>query len=153
MKHLALLALLFAALPSASIANAGAVEQQIRANERAMNDAYAANDLDKYFGFYADGMSAIFFNERTTLPAYRKSWTDSVHAGNIVKAVKLDDMQVHVLPAGDVAIASYRIDVTNQRANGAVATEKAFETDVWARHKGAWKVVHVHYALAATPSN
>jgi ketosteroid isomerase-like protein len=142
-------ALVLATLPATVFAAApSSVEQQITAAEHAMNAAYGANDLDKYFSYYADDMSAIFYNERTTLPEYRKSWTASVKAGNIVTSVKLSDMHVRVLPGDSVAIASFQIEVGNKHADGKTTSEKAFETDVWVKHKDGWKVVHAHYALA-----
>jgi ketosteroid isomerase-like protein len=143
------LGLMLTAIPSFSFAaGANPLEQQIAAAEHTMNAAYGANDLDKYFGYYADDMSAIFYNERTTLPAYRKFWTASVKAGNIVTSVKLSDMHVRVLPGDVVAIASFQIEVGNKHADGKTTSEKAFETDVWVKRGEGWKVVHAHYALA-----
>jgi len=62
-------------------------------------------------------------------------------------------MMIRVSPAGDVAVASYQIDVGNRHADGKVTDEDAFETDVWLKRRGAWKVAHAHYALAIPPPN
>ena len=129
--------------------DAAAIEKQIAAAERAMNAAYGANDLDKYFSYYADDMDAIFYGSRTTLADYRKSWTESVKAGNAVTSVKMNDVKVRVLPGDTAAVASYRIEVTYKHADGKSGTDKAFETDVWVKGKDGWKVQHAHYALAA----
>lgn len=140
---------LLAVLPvSLFAAGPAGVEKQIAAAEQTMNEAYAANDLDKYFSYYAEDMNAIFYNMRSTLPEYRKSWTASVKAGNVVTSVKLSDMKVRVLPGDTVAVASYQIEVGNKHADGKTTSEKAFETDVWVKHKEGWKVQHAHYALA-----
>lgn len=146
-KSLVLGALLVG-LPASLLAGAAdSVEKQIIAAEQAVNAAYAANDLDKYFGYYDEDMSAIFYNERTTLAEYRKSWTAAVKAGNMVTSVKLSDIQVRELP-GNIAIASFQIEVGNKRADGKTTSEKAFETDVWVKRKAGWKLLHAHYALA-----
>jgi ketosteroid isomerase-like protein len=126
-------------------------EERIAQLEQAVNDAYAANDLPKYFGFYADDLVAIFYSERTTLAKYRASWTKSVQAGNVVLAVKLTDMVVRLSPAGDVAVASYHLDVRNRASDGKETEEHAFETDVWTKRRGAWQITYVHYALSSPP--
>jgi len=69
---LASLVMLAGVISVARAAEPGTVEVEIERLEHAMNDAYGANNLDKYFGYYADDLVAIFYNERTTLPAYRK---------------------------------------------------------------------------------
>jgi ketosteroid isomerase-like protein len=149
--NLLLTAALLVGLTSGAPATAGAIEKQIATLEQRCNEAYAANDLDKYFGFYDDSLSAIFYNDRSTLPAYRKMWTESVHEGNVVTSVKLSDMQVRILEPGNVAIASYQIDVGNRHADGKTTDETAFETDVWIKRKAGWKITHAHYALATPP--
>jgi uncharacterized protein (TIGR02246 family) len=125
-----------------------AVEQEIMRLEKSSNDAYAANDLPKYFGYYADDAVLIFYNERTSLAAYRKSWPESIKTEPI-ESVKVSDMVIRVMPSGDVAIASYQIEVHTGHPNGKVTDEHAFETDVWVNRGGAWKIAHVHYSAKA----
>jgi len=150
---LASLVLLAGVMSAARAAERGTVEVEIERLEHTVNDAYAANNLDKYFSYYADDLVAIFYNERTTLPAYRKFWSEYIGAGNAVTSVKLADMIVRVSPTGDVAIASYQIDVGNRHADGKKTDEHAFETDVWMKRRGSWKIAHAHYALAVPPPN
>lgn len=69
----------------------------------------------------------------------------------VVVSVKLADMVVRISPAGDSAIASYQIDVRNRHSNGKVTDEHAFESDVWFKRAGVWKIVHAQYSLA-TPA-
>lgn len=142
------------ALSGASMAwatDSSHVEKAIAKLEQDCNAAYAANDLDKYFSCYAEDMNAIFYNARTTLPEYRKFWTESVHAGNPVVSVKISDLIVRVSPAGDTAVASYQLDVRYGHPQGKTSDEHAFETDVWVRRGEAWKMIHAHYALAVAP--
>jgi ketosteroid isomerase-like protein len=143
---------LFATCAQVCLAAPVKPEEQIAQLEQAVNNAYAANDLPKYFGFYADDLVAIFFGERTTLAHYRETWTKSVLAGNVVVSVKLTDMVVRLSPARDVAVASYHLDVRNRASDGKETDEHAFETDVWTKRKGAWQITHVHYALSSPPA-
>jgi ketosteroid isomerase-like protein len=135
-----------AAAPAA-VAPTG-VEQEIMRLEKGSNDAYATNDLPKYFGYYAEDAMLIFYNERTSLAAYRKSWPEEIKTEPI-ESVKLSDMVIRVIPSGDVAIASYQIEVRTGHPNGKVTDEHAFETDVWVNRAGGWKIAHVQYSAKA----
>ena len=136
------------ALPAARAATpAAAVEPTIARLEREWNDAYGANQLAKYFAAYADDAVLIFDQTRTPLAEYRKSWTESVKTSPL-ESVQLADLVIRVAPSGDTAVASYRIDVHTRHADGKSTVEHAFETDVWQKRGDAWKVVHVHYAVA-----
>ncbi len=144
------LAVSLTALTAAYAADTGApapsLEQEIRKLEKASNDAYAANDLPKYFSFYAEDAVLIFYNERTTVAAYRKMWTESTKT-EPVESVKLSDVVVRVLPSKDTAIASYQIDVRTRHPNAKSTDEHAFETDVWTKQGSGWKLTHVHYSV------
>jgi ketosteroid isomerase-like protein len=136
---------LLVAAMTAGAAAPTAVEQEIMRLEQSCNDAYAANDLPKYFGYYAEDAMLIFYDERTTLAAYRKSWPESIKTEPI-ESVKLSDMVIRVIPSGEVAIASYQIEVRTGHPNGKVTDEHAFETDVWVNRAGGWKIAHVQYS-------
>jgi ketosteroid isomerase-like protein len=140
--------LVAAAWPVAEAAPANAIEREIAQLEQEVNAAYAANSLDKYFSYYADDLVAIFYNERWTLARYKQEWPKYVQAGNVVVSAKLSDMIVRLSAAGDVAVASFQIELRNRHADGKTIDEHAFETDVWTKRKGAWKITHAHYALA-----
>ena len=139
------LVILTSAMPTLA-ASAADAEREIMRLEKECNDAYAANDLPKYFSYYADDAVLIFYNERTTVPAYHKMWTESIKTMPIA-SVKLGDMMVRVMPAGDTAIASYQIEVRTKHPDTKVTDEHAFETDVWIRRNGSWKLGHVHYSV------
>jgi ketosteroid isomerase-like protein len=130
-----------AALPASS----ASVEQEIARLEKDCNDAYAANNLPKYFSYYADDAVLIFINERTTVPAYRKMWTEEIKTKPL-ESVKLADMVIRVMPAADAAIASYQIEIRTHQPGGKMTDEKFFETDVWVHKGDAWKLGHVHFS-------
>ncbi|HUO78923.1 MAG TPA: nuclear transport factor 2 family protein [Steroidobacteraceae bacterium] len=144
------LALLCGLAPAARAAPppAAALEREITRLEQDWNAAYGANDLPKYFAQYADDAVLIFDDGRSSLAAYRKSWTESVQGGSPLESVRLSDLVVRVAPGGETVVASYRLDVRSRHPDGKVSDEHAFETDVWQPRGGAWKVVHVHYSVA-----
>ena len=139
-------------LAGAADAKRTSVEQALTTLEQGFNDSYAANDLPKYFSYYADDFVAIFPEGRNDLAGYRKDWTAYVQAGNRLESVKISDLVIRVGPSRDSAVASYGLAVRTHLANGKVTDERFLETDVWLKRKGRWQISHCHYsATAPTP--
>lgn len=139
-----------AALCSVAVpAVAATPADEIRQLESDFNAAYAKNDLPKYFSFYADDFRGLFPSGPTTLADYRKEWTASVTAGNILLAFTYTDLQVQVSPAADAAVASYRATARMRYVGKEPVDEPYFETDVFFKRKGKWKLVEVHYSPVA----
>ncbi|MEP6548429.1 MAG: nuclear transport factor 2 family protein [Gammaproteobacteria bacterium] len=141
-------ALLLFALPA--LTNAGP-KADIHQLEVDFNAAYAANDLDKYFSFYADDAVMWFPEGRTDTPSYKKEWTAYLKTGAQIQAATISDLQIRFSPQGDTAIASYLLHLKTQEADKKVKNEIYQETDVWFKAAGAWKITHVHYAPAQAP--
>jgi ketosteroid isomerase-like protein len=136
----------------AASAQAASVTAQITAAEASCNKAYAANDLTTYFACYAPDMTGLFPDGRTTLGAYRGDWTKMIQGGGHVDKFDYTDMKIAVSPAGDAAVASYQADVKVTTATGKPGdTGKFYETDVWFKRAGAWKIVETHYSKADAP--
>lgn len=123
-------------------------EQEVRDVEKQANAAYEANDLQKYFSFYADDFTQYLPEGRSNLAAYKKEWTGYIGEGNRVQKVSLTDMQVQVGPSGDSAVASYIIHVRTKLKDGKVTDEDNQESDVLFKRNGQWKVVFLHYSAA-----
>lgn len=128
-----LCALLLLGLPA--LANAGA-KADIQRLEQEFNAAYAANDLDKYFGYYSDDAVLWFPEGRTDVPSYRKMWTEYIHGGAKLQSATLSDTHIKLSPQGDTAIASYALRVKTLEANQKVTDETFQETDVWFQSAG-----------------
>ncbi len=126
--------------------------EQIRKLEAQVNAAYAANDLPKYFAFYAEDLRALFPDGATTLPKYRQSWTAFIKSGGAIERFTYDDLQVQISPAGDCAVASYSATATTRNPGKAASDEHFFETDVWFKRAGHWKIVEIHYSPVESPA-
>lgn len=122
-----------------------ATEAEVLAAVKAFNGAYAGNDVEGYFSHYTDDAMLYFFGARQKVSAYHEEWAEMVTAGGAVEKNELSDIQVRVLPGGDAAIASYFIDFRMRASDGEAVEAKAFESDVWQKIDGAWKVVALHY--------
>ena len=138
--------MLLAFATSAPLAAAPAASDEIRKLEQEMNDAYAANDLPKYFGYYADDLTQWLPEGRTDLPAYKKSWSAYIGAGAKIQSVKLSDLHIQVAPSGDAAVASYGLHVSTKEKDGKVTEADYRESDVWFKRGGNWRVVFLHYS-------
>ncbi len=117
----------------------------VRNAVKAFNGAYASNKVEDYFGHYADDASLYWDGARQKVSAYHDEWSALVNSGGAVEKNELSDIQVKVMPGGDVAVASYFIDYRLRTPDGEVTELKAFESDVWQKIDGAWKVVSLHY--------
>lgn len=131
-----------------SYASTTTSEQEVRDLEKQANAAYEANDLQKYFSFYAGDFTQYLPEGRSDLAAYKKEWTGYIGEGNRVQKVSLSDMHVQVGPSGDSAVASYIIHVQTKLKDGKVTDEDNQESDVLFKRNGQWKVVFLHYSAA-----
>ena len=127
---------------------AASVEEEIKDIEQRANAAYVANDLAKYFSFYATDFSQFLPEGRTDLAGYRRDWTTYIGEGNRVQKVEISDMHIQVGPSKDTAVASYLLHVRTKLKDGKVTDEDNQESDVLFKRNGAWKVVFLHYSAA-----
>jgi len=123
-------------------------EEEIRALEQRINAAYEANDLERYFSYYAPDFSQFLPEGRSDLAAYRKEWSAYIGEGNRIQKVEISDLQVQLGPAGDTAVASYLLHVRTRLKDGKITDEDNQESDVLFKRGGEWKVVFLHYSAA-----
>jgi len=135
---------------SATAEHHGSENADLHAAIKLFDHAYATNDVETYFSFYADDASVYFYGARQDIAAYHKSWTAMMEAGGGVEKNEMSDLIVQVMPSGDVAISTAFIDNRTRSPDGTKTTAKAFETDVWQKIDGKWKIISLHYsALSA----
>jgi ketosteroid isomerase-like protein len=132
-------------LASASAGQQDATENEVRDLVVAFNDAYARNDLETYFDYYDENATQWWESGRVSVADYKKQWYALIEGGGGVEKNELSDIRVQVGPSGDTAVATYRVDVVTRATDGTRSNESAWETDVWFRRGGRWKVVHLHY--------
>lgn len=123
-------------------------EDEVRDVEQRVNAAYEANDLPKYFSFYAADFSQFLPEGRTDLDAYKKEWTAYIAEGNRVQKVEISDLHIQVGPNKDTAVASYILHVRTKLTDGKIADEDNQESDVLFKRNAEWKIVFLHYSTA-----
>ena len=124
----------------------GPVEADVTGMVKAFNKAYADNEVDSYFSYYADDAVVYFYGARQDLAAYHDEWAALVDAGGAVEKNELSDIRIQVMPGGEVAVATYFVDYRLREPDGNVSTSKAFESEVWQKIDGEWKIVNLHYS-------
>jgi ketosteroid isomerase-like protein len=124
------------------------VEDEIKDVEQRANAAYEANDLPKYFSFYASDFSQFLPEGRSDLAGYQKDWTAYIGEGNRVQKVEISEMHIQVGPSKDTAVASYILHVRTKLKDGKFTDEDNQESDVLFKRNGEWKVVFLHYSAA-----
>jgi ketosteroid isomerase-like protein len=148
MKTMSALCLFIALLSGASVDASERSEAEILKLEQDFNAAYAENQLDKYFGFYADDAVLWFPEGRTDIPSYKKEWTAFLKTGAHIQSGVLSDEHIRLSPDGDCAIASYVLHLKTVGTDKKIADELYQESDVWFKTPTGWKISHVHYSHA-----
>ncbi len=121
-------------------------DAELHAAIKAFDHAYATNDVETYFSFYAEGATVYFYGARQDVDAYHEEWAAMKEAGGGVEKNVMSDLQVQLLPCGDVAIATSFIDNRTRAPDGTISEARAFETDVWQKIGGHWKIISLHYS-------
>ena len=114
----------------------------------AFNKAYETNDVEGYFNHYANDAMLYFYGDRWEVSTYHEYWkTAVVGAGGGVEKNMQSDLQVKVTSGGDTAIAAYFVENRSRSPEGEINEEKAYESDVWQKIDGVWKIISLHYSV------
>lgn len=146
MKRLTMsLCAILLALPAVA-AHHESPEAEVRAALESFNTSYATNDVETYFDFYTDDATVFFSGERQDMEAYRELWDDLVESGGGVEVNDISDVVIQVAADGKAAISSYFVDNTTRSPDGETSSSRAYETDVWQKIDGEWKIVNLHFS-------
>ena len=123
---------------------------EVRNATIAFNLAYETNDVDGYFDMYAEGAMLYFYGDRWEVSTYYDYWKDSmVGAGEKKKKNTATDIQVKVTPDGNTAVVGAFIENRSRSPEGDINEEKGYETEVWSKIDGVWKIISLHYSVIA----
>ena len=133
--------------PSAEAGQATSdVEQSALDFVNSLTAAYAANDVEGYFGHYARDMTAFRPAGRYSWDAYHDSWTETVATRGGVAAAEVSDAQVRVSSEGDAAQVSYVLTADYHGEGGSVSRSMFQMSTTLMKRDGQWKIVHLHFA-------
>ena len=146
MKPLITLFLVFFLSFAAFAGDDAAIVNEVRAAAEDFNDAYEANDIERYFSYYADGAVLYWSGERQDVGAYYQEWRAMIEAGGGVEKNEMADAVFQVLAGGKAVVASYFIHNVTRWPDGTRSEADYYESDVWQKIDGKWKVVNLHYS-------
>ena len=132
------------------------IEEEIAEAVRQFAAAYGANDVEKYFSFYAKDISIVRVTGRFDRENYYQLWKTAVAEGGGTDGTKLEDLQIQVLPGGETAVATFDVPTvrkyrTAEAARGRDPNVIYHFTAVWARRSGNWSIVHAHWSVHQEP--
>ena len=134
-------------LPAVALAGGhGDAEAEVRAASEAFNEAYLTNDVDRYMSYYADDAVVWWYGERQDLAAYHAEWQAMIESGGGVEKNDSSDEIYQVLADGKVVVASFFVHNVTRSPDGEKTEAKAYESEVWTRVDGEWKVVSLHFS-------
>ena len=124
----------------------GSMKAEVSEAAEAFYTTYATNDLEAYYAFYTEDAVLYYDDARQKVSDYMENWTASVEAGARAEKYEMSDVHIQLMPSGDVAVVTGFVDDWTRSANGQTTKVRAFETDIWQKIDGEWKVVGVHYS-------
>ncbi len=139
---------LLAVMPMSLLAESpGEDYADLRAAKTAFESAYTTNDVETYFSFYAPDATAYFGGDvRGDIPAYHEMWTALMEAGGGVEVNELSDIRFQLMPGGEVGVVTCFVYNRRREPDGTKVIAKAFQTDVWRKTAGQWKIISLHYS-------
>jgi ketosteroid isomerase-like protein len=128
--------------------NHDSTAEAVRKSSEAFNIAYETNDVEGYFGLYEKDAMIYFYGDRWTVSDYYDYWKNNmVGAGGGVEKNATSNMQIKVSPDGNTAIVSVYVDNRSRSPEGEINEEKGYETEIWSKIDGEWKIIALHYSL------
>ena len=122
--------------------------EEVRKAALAFNVAYETNDVDGYFDMYTDDAMLYFYGERWEVSTYYDYWKNAmVGAGGGVEKNTTSDTQIKVAPDGNTAVVGSFIENRSRSPEGNINEEKGYETEVWQKIEGEWKIISLHYSV------
>ena len=125
---------------------------EVDAAVTAMLTAYAANDPEAYFSHFGEEFTLL--NSRGGVQSaaeYRERWSATIAKGggvvsmdpNFPRSIRLSDDGNTAVVIVSAMPASYRFP--DDAGNFSEASYKWFDTLVWMKRGGEWKLVHYHF--------
>lgn len=119
-----------------------------------MLGAYGANDVEAYFGYFADD-ATLMTNGGSIQPVsdYHESWTRLIGGGGGVVSVDMNAPRtIRMTADGTAAVvltealaASYRFP-DGENEGEFVVSDSVWTTSItWSKVGGAWQLMHYHY--------
>jgi ketosteroid isomerase-like protein len=121
---------------------------------RKRGDALLHREADRYLAFHWDDAVLFIFDHRMTFDEMRRR-LPLLAAGSEAITVELPPADGLIISeSGDAATTSFQWRTRIRNSKGVLFDRVNYETDVWYRRNGIWKVICMHLTnLASEPVN
>lgn len=118
--------------------------EELRGIMRRLPEIYRSGDVQGYLAHYAPDISAFYSGALMSSDEARKFLTSLFEGGGKTLDFQIGDPKMQFSESGDAAIVSYPWRERFQFNDGLQTDTEYFETDVWLRRNGEWKIANVH---------
>ncbi len=124
--------------------------EELRKAIRRKDDAYRAGDIAGYLKADAPDVQVYFAGSLMTFEeARRLNERQFAGGGKILEYQIADPDQISFSAAGDAATVCYPWRERFRYGDGRVTDTDYYETNVWYRRNGEWRIVHIHISTVA----
>ena len=121
------------------------IAAEISALHRKRGEIWLQRRLDAYLSFYWDDAILFVVGARMTLPDFRRALVALLEAGGGPLAIDLPPVKdIAISSEGDAATTGFEWRTRSRSADGIDNDESYYETDVWYRRNGTWKIISIH---------
>lgn len=118
--------------------------EELRNTLRRLPDIYRAGDISAYLAHYAPDISAYFSGILMSSEEARKFITSLFEGNGKTLDFQMGDPQVQFSESEEAAIVRYPWREHFRYGDGRETDTEYYETDVWFRRNGEWKIVNIH---------
>lgn len=133
------------AAPSLDAAEEKAIQQEVSLAFEGLADAVRAVDLDRYASFFDKEKYTGLNDDGTVLHSYQAFETTTLPALSYIEKynkLEFNNVKIDVINAGTaILVNEYVAEVV--LTSGQVIEAAGAGTQVWSKHTGQWKLVHV----------
>jgi len=120
--------------------------QQVLDTAAALIAAFGSNDVDSYFGFFADDATFIFYTLPEVLDsadAYRQQWRAWEREDGF-RVLSCESKQQRVQVLGSVAVFTHQVHTHVVTSGGEEELNERETIVFWRNDAGTWLAVHEH---------
>lgn len=106
---------------------------------------WVRRQADAYLSYYWDDAILFTVEERMTVADLRREFVALLEAGGGPVSIDLPDVDdIAVSSAGDAATTCFQWGARSRSEDGVESDRTYYETNVWYRRNGAWKIIRMH---------
>jgi ketosteroid isomerase-like protein len=118
--------------------------EELRSIMWRLPEIYRAGDVQGYLAHYADDLSANYSGVVANSDEARKFIISLFEGDGKTLKFEMGDPKIQFGESTDAAVVSYPWREHFQHPDGHQTDTEYYETDVWLRRNGEWKIANVH---------